>query len=152
MVQHTITLLLELCQRVGDHARAVAAGEWTRAPDFSFWLAPPLELSGLTLGIVGFGRIGRRVAVVAQALGMRVIAAGGTGRREETGDTGVVWRSLPELFATADAGVGGQLCAFDVRSHMLGIRVWDERVGIAMNDERGSRDLIEPPSSQMIRA
>ena len=53
VVQHTIALLLELCQRVGDHARAVAAGDWTRSPDFCFWLAPPRELSGLTLGIVG---------------------------------------------------------------------------------------------------
>ena len=42
VVQHTIALLLELSQRVGDHARAVAAGDWTRALDFCFWLAPPM--------------------------------------------------------------------------------------------------------------
>ena len=81
VAQHTMALLLELCHRVGDHARAVAAGEWTRAPDFCFWLAPPIELSGLTIGIVGFGRIGRRVAALAHAFGMRVIAASTTAAR-----------------------------------------------------------------------
>jgi glycerate dehydrogenase len=99
VVQHTIALLLELSQRLSNHARAVAAGEWTRAPDFSFWQAPPRELNGLTLGIVGFGRIGRRVAAVAQALGMRVVAAGDTAR---SADSGVPRRALPALFAEAD--------------------------------------------------
>jgi glycerate dehydrogenase len=101
VAQHTLALLLELCHRTGDHARAVAAGAWTRAPDFCFWLAPPLELAGLTMGIVGFGRIGRRVAALVRALGMRVIAAG-SGRGGEPHDEDVAWRSIPELFAEAD--------------------------------------------------
>ena len=84
VAQHTMALLLELCHRVGDHARAVAAGDWTRAPDFCFWLAPPIELSGLTMGIVGFGRIGRRVAELAHALGMRVIASSPAGATRRT--------------------------------------------------------------------
>ena len=100
VVQHTIALLLELCQRVGDHARAVAAGEWTRAPDFSFWLTPPRELSGLTLGIVGLGRIGRRVAAVAQALGMRVIAAARSDA--VAGGDSIERRTLSAMFAEAD--------------------------------------------------
>jgi glycerate dehydrogenase len=100
VVQHTIALLLELCQRVGDHARAVAASEWTRAPDFCFWLTPPRELSGLTLGIVGLGRIGRRVAAVAQALGMRVIAAARTDA-PAPGDS-IERRALSALFAESD--------------------------------------------------
>ncbi len=102
VAQHTLALLLELCHRVGDHARAVAAGEWTRAPDFCFWLAPPIELRGLTIGIVGLGRIGRRVAALAQALGMRVIATSTT-RRGAPDYDGFAWRSVAELFAEADA-------------------------------------------------
>ena len=62
VAQHTFALLLELCNRTALNAAAVAAGEWSRAPDFSFWKAPLVELSDLTMGIVGSGRIGRRVA------------------------------------------------------------------------------------------
>jgi glycerate dehydrogenase len=101
VAQHTLALLLELCHRVGDHARAVAAGDWTRAPDFSFWLAPPIELRGLTMGIVGVGRIGRRVAALADAFGMRVIASSAS-RRDAPDYEGFAWRSIPELFAEAD--------------------------------------------------
>jgi glycerate dehydrogenase len=71
------------------------------APDFSFWLAPPIELSGRTMGIVGFGRIGRRVAALADALGMRVIASSPR-RRDPPLFAGFAWRSIPELFAEAD--------------------------------------------------
>src|SRR5262245_50324757 len=98
VAQHTLALLLELCHRVGDHARAVAAGEWTRATDFSFWFAPPVELDGLTMGIVGFGRIGQRVAALAHAFGMRVIASGRS-RSGAPAYSGFAWRPIPELFA-----------------------------------------------------
>jgi glycerate dehydrogenase len=74
--QHTIALLLELTNRVGRHDRAVHEGAWSASPDFSFTLAPLCELDGLTLGVVGFGAIGRRVAEIARALGMRIVAAG----------------------------------------------------------------------------
>lgn len=76
VAQHVFALLLELCHHVGSHDRAVKSGEWTRSPDFCFWKGPPLELAGLTMGIIGFGRIGRRVGELAQAFGMRVITAG----------------------------------------------------------------------------
>lgn len=71
--QHTIALLLALALRVEEHSASVHAGDWTRSPDFSYWTSPLVELSGLTLGIVGFGAIGERVAAIAQALGMNVI-------------------------------------------------------------------------------
>ena len=75
VAQHTFALLLELSNRVGLHARAVTDGEWSRSEDFSFWKAPLVELSGSTMGIVGLGRIGRRVAEIAHAFGMRVVTA-----------------------------------------------------------------------------
>ena len=75
VAQHVFALLLELCHRVAEHSAAVHAGEWAASPDFCFWKAPPIELAGLTMGIVGFGRIGRRVAALAHAFGMHVIAA-----------------------------------------------------------------------------
>src|SRR5690606_24503170 len=74
--QHTIALLLELTNHVGRHDRAVHESAWVRCPDFSFSLAPLVELEGSTLGVVGFGAIGRRVGEIARSLGMRVQAAG----------------------------------------------------------------------------
>jgi glycerate dehydrogenase len=74
VAQFAIALLLELCHHVGLHAEAVRNGEWSRNPDWSFWKTPLIELSGKTIGIVGFGRIGRQTAAIAAALGMRVVA------------------------------------------------------------------------------
>jgi glycerate dehydrogenase len=98
--QHTIALLLELSSQVGRHDRAVHDGAWVASPDFSFTLAPLTELDGLTLGVVGFGAIGRRVAEIARALGMRILAAGDTRR---SSDPDWVERvPLDELFRRAD--------------------------------------------------
>lgn len=72
--QFTFALLLELCHQVGHHSRAVHAGKWTACPDFCFWDTPQTELSGKTLGIIGFGRIGRAVGRIARAFGMKVLA------------------------------------------------------------------------------
>ena len=74
VAQFAIALLLELCHHVGLHAEAVRNGEWSRNPDWSFWKTPLIELSGKTIGIVGFGRIGRQTAAIASAVGMKVVA------------------------------------------------------------------------------
>jgi len=101
VAQHTLALLLELCHRVGDHTRAVAEGAWSRAPDFSFWLTPPRSLEGQTIGIVGYGRIGRQVAHLARALGMRVLASSRLAR-PSGGEPPDGWRTIPDLFAESD--------------------------------------------------
>jgi glycerate dehydrogenase len=66
--------LLNLTLHVGLHAQTVTAGKWSSHVDFCYWETPLIELEGLTMGIVGFGRIGRATAQVALALGMKVIA------------------------------------------------------------------------------
>ncbi len=71
--QLTFALLLELCHHVGAHAADVADGGWAESPAFSYWKHPLVELQGKTLGIVGFGAIGRQVANLGRAFGMRVI-------------------------------------------------------------------------------
>src|ERR1700741_4909032 len=58
-------LLLELCHNVRLHADAVRAGEWSRSADWTFWKSPLTELAGKTMGIVGFGRIGRHTGRIA---------------------------------------------------------------------------------------
>ena len=74
VAQATFALLLELTNRVGHHAHRVRNGAWTNATDWCFWDFPLVELDGLTLGLVGFGRIGAAVAEIAHAFGMNVIA------------------------------------------------------------------------------
>lgn len=72
--QFTIALLLELCHRIGDHWKSVLDGDWTNSPDFCYWNYPLILLSGKTMGIIGFGKIGKATARIAKALGMNVLA------------------------------------------------------------------------------
>lgn len=96
VAQHTIALLLELTNHAGKHAQSVADGEWSRNADWCYSKTPIIELSGKTLGIVGYGRIGKKVAAIANALGMRVIFHNKckTSSPEE--------RTLDELFQQSD--------------------------------------------------
>jgi glycerate dehydrogenase len=73
VAQFVFALLLELCHHVQLHADSVRAGEWTSSPDWCFSKSPLIELEGKTMGIVGYGRIGRQTARIAQAFGMRVL-------------------------------------------------------------------------------
>jgi len=74
VAQFTFALLLEICHHVGAHSTAVHQGDWTRSPDFCFWNHPLMELSGKTIGIIGYGRIGQETGKIAQAFGLRVLA------------------------------------------------------------------------------
>lgn len=74
VAQFTFALLLEACCRVGLHNDSVHNGDWCRNPDFCYWLTPQMELSGKTMGIIGFGKIGRAVGKIANAFGMKVLA------------------------------------------------------------------------------
>ncbi|MGA3241448.1 MAG: D-2-hydroxyacid dehydrogenase [Bryobacteraceae bacterium] len=71
--QFVFALLLELCHRVQLHADAVRAGEWTASPDWCFSKSPLIELEGKTMGVIGYGRIGRQTARIAEAFGMSVL-------------------------------------------------------------------------------
>lgn len=73
VVQHAFALLLEVCSLVSLHNREVHRGRWTHSPDFCFWDAPLIELSGKTFGVLGCGQIGCRAAGAAMAFGMRAI-------------------------------------------------------------------------------
>ncbi len=74
VAQHTLALLLELTQHVGHHAQTVRDGRWSAGSDWCYWDYPLIELEGLTMGVVGFGRIGQAVAKLAAAFGMKVHA------------------------------------------------------------------------------
>ena len=74
VAQFTLALMLEMCHRIGLHNHSVHQGDWIKSPNFCYWLTPQMELGGKTLGIIGFGRIGRAVGQLAKAFGMKVIA------------------------------------------------------------------------------
>ena len=81
--------ILECACHIQLHNESVHKGDWVRSPKFCYWLAPITELSGKTIGIIGYGNIGRRVADIAAAFGMKVVVH--TAHPEKyTGDAGTV--------------------------------------------------------------
>jgi glycerate dehydrogenase len=101
VAQLVFALLLELTNHVGHHAQTVSAGRWEKSPDFCYWDHPIIELSGRTLGIIGYGDIGSAVARIAVAFGMKVLAS----KREwkSPPPEGVTAASIDEIFAQSDA-------------------------------------------------
>ncbi len=101
VAQATIALLLELTNGVGAQARDVRAGRWSGSADWCYYDVPPVELDGLTLGLVGFGAIAQAVARLGQAFGMRVLA-----HRRDAGKPpevpGVTLVGLEEVFTQSD--------------------------------------------------
>src|SRR3954462_530338 len=101
VAQFVFALLLELCHHVGAHADAVRSGEWSSNPDWSFWKSPLVELAGKTMGIIGFGRIGRQTGRIADAMGMRVIAHD-TNQSNAPDFEGFRWAPVEELLRESD--------------------------------------------------
>ena len=98
--QFAIALLLEICHHAGHHDRAVHEGAWTKSVDFAFWDYPLIELESKTLGIIGLGRIGKAVAKIAGALGMKVIAFSRS--QNEEGAAVARYVDLDRLFRESD--------------------------------------------------
>jgi len=73
VAQMVFAHILNLCRHVGEHGRSVSQGAWAKSLDFCYWDFPLIELVGLTIGIVGYGRIGRAVAQLGSAFGMHVL-------------------------------------------------------------------------------
>jgi len=74
VAQQVFALLLELTNRVGHHSQSVAQNQWAESEDWSYWHFPLKELAHKTMGVVGLGNIGLKVAQIAQALDMKVIS------------------------------------------------------------------------------
>ena len=101
VAQMTFALLLELTNNVGIHNAAVKAGKWSKNPDWCFWELPLIQLSGKTLGIIGYGRIGQSVGKIAQAFGMKVVATANSPRKELE-NSNMKYVELDELFSNSD--------------------------------------------------
>jgi glycerate dehydrogenase len=100
VAQLTFALLLELALHVGHHAESVRQGGWTRSPDFSYSDFPLIELEGLTLGLIGFGRIGQAMAQLGLAFGMPVLAHSHSGKPSVL--PGVTMTDLESVFSQSD--------------------------------------------------
>ena len=101
VVQLTFALLLELCLHVQRHSDAVLDGKWSRSKDFCFWDYPLMELSGKTMGIIGFGNIGQEVGNVATAFGMNILGQSRT-QTDQSHRKNFKWASMDELLQNAD--------------------------------------------------
>ncbi len=100
VAQLVFSHILNVANRVELHANSVRKGDWIGSPDFSYSKSPQIELAGKTLGIVGFGRIGRKVAEIGLAFGMKVIFQN---RSEKTDlPSGMIQKSLEAVFAESD--------------------------------------------------
>lgn len=100
VAQMVFALLLEICHHVGAHAAAVKNGDWTNNADWCFWNYPLIELAGKTMGIIGFGRIGKAAGRLAKAFGMRVLAF--DAHEDDEGKEIAEYVSLEELYAQSD--------------------------------------------------
>jgi glycerate dehydrogenase len=101
VAQFVFAHLLEMCHHVSLHNQAVHAGEWRDNADWCFAKTPLTELAGKTLGIIGFGRIGRKVGEIGHAFGMRVVAHSVPEENPLPYDD-FAWLPLEDLLRTAD--------------------------------------------------
>ncbi len=136
VAQMVFAHILNFTQRVSEHHRAVAAGRWAASADFCFWDVPLVELAGKTMGIVGLGQTGRAVAKLADALGMRVLAATRSARELPAY---VTRRELDPLFQESD--VISLHCPLTpateklVNRHRLGLM---KKTALLINTSRGA--------------
>ena len=101
VAQMTFALLLELCLHVQRHSDSVMEGRWSRSLDFCYWDYPLVELVGKTIGIIGFGSIGRKVGDIAAAFGMNILGAE-RHHSDQSHQTGFKWAKIPELLSNSD--------------------------------------------------
>ena len=102
VAQMVFAHLLNLTQRVAYHSDTVKAGRWAQSEDFCYWDYPLIELHGLTMGVFGFGRIGRNTADIAKAFGMKVIAFDPFLSPERAIAIGVEKVELEDIFKRSD--------------------------------------------------
>lgn len=100
VAQMTFALILELTNHVAEYAQSVRNDDWVRSKDFSYQIKPIRELQDKTLGIIGLGRTGKKVAGIALAFGMKVIASHKHPERDQM--EGVQFVSEEDCFRESD--------------------------------------------------
>jgi len=103
VAQHVIAMMLSNIHRPFEHSTAVYSNQWQAAGDFSFWLSPLRELADQTIGVIGYGRIGKRVCQLASAFGMNVLAHNPTYKNKTRLDYHRFdWCPMSQIFRESD--------------------------------------------------
>ena len=100
VAQMVFAFILELTNRTAEYTQDVKSGTWSDCPDFCYWNTPLYELDGKTLGIVGFGKIGSRVAEIGKAFGIKVLAYTPSGKKDGFDD--VTFTTLDDVVKNSD--------------------------------------------------
>lgn len=100
VAEHALALILELARNTRLHTESVLAGEWQKRGEWCYWLKTPLALHGKTLGVVGFGGVGRALGKIASAMGMKVLAS--ARRRDAVVDYPFEYADLDSLLTRSD--------------------------------------------------
>lgn len=100
VAQMTFAHILNVTNHVDHYARASRDGEWSRCPDFCYWDKPLVELAGKTIGIIGLGNIGMKVANIALNFGMNVIAY--TSKEPKEIPNGINKASIDNILSDSD--------------------------------------------------
>ena len=103
VAQYAISLLLEICGHVAHHSQSVHDGKWAECEDWWYWDTPLIELDGKTMGIIGFGSIGKQTGRIAKALGMNILATGS--RPTEEGRAIADYVDMDTLLSSSDVVV-----------------------------------------------
>lgn len=155
VAQMVFALLLEICHHVGTHSEAVKMGEWSNNVDWCFWKYPLIELAGKTMGIVGFGRIGKAVGRLAKAFGMNVLAY--DEYENEEGKAIADYVTLDELYAKSDVislhcplfpATTGMICKESIAKMKDGVILINTSRGPLINEA----DLAEALQSKKVYA
>jgi len=101
VAQMTFALLLELCHHVQYHSDSVMKSNWSQSADFCYWNFPLIELAGKTMGVIGFGNIGRKVADIATAFGMNIIG-NDKFKTDQSHRTNFLWAEVAQLLEQSD--------------------------------------------------
>ncbi len=118
VVQMTFGLMLNLASKVTEHAESVRRGDWIQKDTFCYWNSPIMELAGKTLGIYGFGNIGRKVAKIALDFGMNVLVYTAHPEKYDSYEReGLRFVSEEEVFREAD--VLSLHCPLNDKTHHL---------------------------------
>lgn len=100
VAQHTFALILDYYNKVAEYKKTVAEGDWVNYKLFSYFYIPTTEIAGMTLGIIGYGDIGRKTAEIARAFGMNVVTYT---RSPQKVTDGTRVCTLEELLSISDA-------------------------------------------------
>jgi len=143
VAQHVIALMLEMTNHVGHAAKSVEDGGWVKCPDFCYYDHPIIELSGRTLGIIGYGEIGSAVARIAVAFGMKVLASKRTWK--EAPPAGVEPAEIDDIFRQCDV-ISLHCPLTDATKNLVGERTLALMKPEAMIINTGRGPLIDEPA------